>query len=169
MDLIEIGWTGKAHGLKGEIKLRIQEFYEEDLLGAKSMLIGDPAIPYFLESLRAGGSIIAKFENLDSREQVSLLSNKPIWLLASQVVATNEGEDLTPWDPIIGFTIKAEGYPELGPITGIMDMPEHHLAELTHEGKSILVPLHEDLVLSLDEKAETMTMVLPEGLLLLGG
>ncbi|MFK8165263.1 MAG: ribosome maturation factor RimM [Lewinella sp.] len=168
MDLIEIGWTGKAHGLKGEIKLRIQEFYEEDLLATKSMLIGDPAIPYFLESLRAGGAIIAKFENLDSREQVTLLSNKPVWLLASQVTAVDEGEDLTPWDPIIGFTIKAEGYPDLGPITGIMDMPEHYLAELTHEGKAILVPLHEDLVVALDEEVETMTMVLPEGLLTLG-
>lgn len=168
MDLIEIGWTGKAHGLKGEIKLRIQEFYEDDLMAAKSLLIGDPAIPYFPEYLRGGGAIIAKLENLDSREQVTLLSNKPVWLMASQVVAIDEGEDLTPWDPIIGFTIIAEGYPDLGPITGIMDMPEHHLAELTHEGKNILVPLHEDLVISLDEEAETMTMMLPEGLLSLG-
>jgi 16S rRNA processing protein RimM len=168
MDLIEIGWTGKAHGLKGEIKLRIQEFYEDDLMATKSLLIGDPAIPYFVESLRAGGAIIAKFENLDSREQVTLLSNKPVWLLASQVTAIDEGEDLTPWDPIIGYTIIAEGYPDLGPITGIMDMPEHYIGELTHEGKAILVPLHEDLVVSLDEAAETMTMVLPEGLLTLG-
>lgn len=168
MDLVEVGWTGKPHGLKGEIKLRILEFYEDDLLAATSILIGDPAVPYFTEYLRGGGAIIAKFESLDSREQVNLLSNKPVWLLASQVTEIGEPEDATPWDPIIGFTIRADGYPDLGPITGIMDLPEHYLAELQHEGKDILVPLHEDLVIGLDEEAEIMTMVLAEGLLDLG-
>lgn len=168
MDLVEVGWTGKSHGLKGEIKLRILEFYEEDLLAASSLLIGDPAVPYFIEFIRGEGAIIAKFETLDSREQVSLLSNKPVWLMASQVTAIAEAEDDTPWDPIIGFTIRAEGYPDLGPITGILDLPEHYLAEITHEGKDILIPLHEDLVIGLDEEAEIMTMSLVEGLLDLG-
>jgi len=153
MNLIEIGWTGKPHGLKGELKLRIQEFYEDDLLAAKSLLIGDPPVPYFVERLRAGGSIIAKFETLDTREHVALLSGKPVWLQTSQVTEVAREEPDTPWDVTIGFTIKAEGYPDLGPI------------ELTHEGKDILVPLHENLVLSVDEEGEVLEMVLPEGLL----
>lgn len=168
MDLIEIGWTGKPHGLKGELKLRIQEFYEDDLLAAKSVLIGDPPVPYFVEQIRAGGAIIGKFETLDSREHVALLSGKPIWLMASQVTAIEEEGPDTPWDVIIGFSVRAEGYPVLGPITGVMDMPEHYLAELTHEGKEILIPLHENLVVSVDEEGETLEMILPEGLLELG-
>ncbi len=168
MDLIEIGWTGKPHGLKGEIKLRIQEFYEDDLLAAKSLLIGDPPVPYFVERLRAGGAIIGKFETLDTREHVALLSGKPVWLQTSQVTEVAQDEPDTPWDVAIGYTIKAEGYPDLGPITGIMDMPEHYLAELTYKGKDILVPLHENLVLSVDEEGEVLEMMLPEGLLDLG-
>jgi 16S rRNA processing protein RimM len=80
MDLVEIGWTGKAHGLKGEIKLRIASHFEDDLLEAKSLLIGDPPVPYFVEYFRGGGAIIAKFENLDQREQLVLLSNQPVFL-----------------------------------------------------------------------------------------
>lgn len=168
MDLIEIGWTGKAHGLKGEIKLRVQAFYEDDLLAAKSVLIGTPPIPYFVEQLRGGGAIIGKFEGLDAREQINLLSNKPLYLMTSQVAAIEEPEPDTPWDALIGYHIKAVGYPDLGPISGILDLPEHYLAELTHNGKALLIPLHENLVETIDEDAQELVMVLPEGLLDLG-
>lgn len=165
MDLVEIGWTGKPHGLRGEIKLRVQEFYEDDLLAAQSVLIGDPAVPYFVEQIRAGGAVIAKFETLDSREAVAPLSGRPVWLLTSQVSEVEpEGQD-TPWDAVIGFSIRAEGYPELGPIDGIVDLPEHYLAELTHGGKDILIPLHENLVTDVKADDRLLIMDLPQGLL----
>ncbi len=168
MNLVEIGFTGKPHGLKGELKLRILEFYEEDLLKAQSMLIGDPAVPYFAEYLRGGGALIGKLEGLDSREAVQPLSNKPVWLLESQVTEIAGDAEATPWDPFIGWTIEAASYPVLGPITGIMDMPEHYLAELQHEGKSVLIPLHEELVVAVKEHDQVLEMDLPEGLLDLG-
>lgn len=164
MDLVEIGWTGKAHGLKGEIKLRVAEHFEDDLLEAKSLLIGDPPIPYFVEYFRGGGAIIAKFENLDQREQLNLLSNQPLFLQAHQVTAEAPTGD-TPFDHLVGYHIIAEHYPELGPISGIMDLPEHYLAELEHEGKSILIPLHENLILGEDAGARQLKMQLPQGLL----
>ena len=165
MDLIEIGWTGRPHGLKGEIKLRISDFYEDDLFAAKSLLIGDPPVPFFIEQLRAGGAVIGKFETLDSREAVALLAGKPIWLMASQVAAVEEPEDDKPWEALVGYSIRAEGYPLLGPITSIMDLPEHCLAEMKHDGRDILVPLHEDLISGVEEDAKILEMVLPEGLL----
>lgn len=164
MDLTEIGWTGKAHGLRGEIKLRILEHYEEDFLSVTSVLIGEPPIPYFLESVRGGGAIIVKFEGLDTREQVSLLSNKALYALSSQV-SEREPEPDTPFDALIGWSIEAQGYPTLGPIEGIMDLPEHYLAELKHDGKDILIPLHENLITDVKEADKVLVMDLPGGLL----
>ena len=164
-DLIEIGWVGKAHGLRGEIKLHVSEFYEEDLLGAESVHIGSPPVPYFVERIRAGGAIILKLEDLEKREQVSLLSNRPLFLMVTQVAQPEPDGADTPFDALIGWSITAEDYPTLGPISGIMDLPEHYLAELTHGGKDILVPLHEHLVLAVDEEKRMVTMQLPGGLL----
>lgn len=164
MELTEIGWTGKAHGLRGEIKLRVLEHYEEDFLMVPSVLIGDPPVPYFIESLRGGGAIIAKFEGLDSREAVSLLSNKPLYVLSSLVQAHTPEPD-TPYDEMIGWYIEAEGYPVLGPITSIVDLPEHYLAELEHAGKTVLIPLHQNLILGGRPGDKTVLMMLPEGLL----
>lgn len=164
MELIEIGWVGKAHGLKGEVKIHIQDFYEDDLFKASSVHIGEPAVPYFLESIRAGGAVILKIEDLDSREQVSLLSNRPLYLMDSQVAQRDEADE-TPFDALIGYSIQAKDYPLLGPITGIMDLPSHHLAELNHAGKDLLIPLHEDLIVGLDEASKVLEMALPAGLL----
>ena len=164
VELVEIGWMGKAHGLKGEIKARVAEFYEEDLFKADSLHIGDPAVPYFIESIRAGGAIILKLENFDDRAAVSLLSGKPLYLMQQQVRDT-EAEVGTVFDALIGYSIEAEGYPRLGPITGIMDLPEHYLAELQHDGKEVLIPLHENLILGVEEEGQILRMALPDGLI----
>ena len=167
-ELIEIGWVGRPHGLKGEIKIHVSEFYEDDLFQATSVHIGDPAVPYFLEHIRAGGSVVIKIEDLDDREAVALLSKRPLFLMDSQVSAQEEPDE-TPFDALIGFSIEAEGYPTLGPITGIMDLPSHHLAEINHDGREILIPLHENLIVGVDEAGKLLQMALPEGLLDLPG
>ena len=163
-ELIEIGWTGRAHGLNGEIKLRVSEFYEDDLLAAGSVFIGDPPVPFFPEQFRGGGALIAKFEGFDTRESITLLSNKPLFLSARNVTA-REPEEETPFHFLIGFSIEAPDYPRLGPITEIMDLPDHYLASFEHEGRELLIPLHEELIESVNETERVVRMNLPQGLL----
>lgn len=164
MNLTEIGWTGRAHGLKGEIKLRVLDHYEDDLMDQKSVLIGEPPVPFFVESLRGGGAIIAKFEGLDTREQVTLLSNKPLYALSANV-PEREPEPDTPYDALVGWFIEAEDYPRLGPIKEIVDLPQHYLAVVDQSGREIMVPLHENLITDVREKDQTLVMDLPLGLL----
>lgn len=164
MELVQIGKTGRPHGIKGEIKLYVDEGYEDDLFAAKALLIGQPALPYFIEKLRAGGSIIAKLEEMDQREDVVLLSNKPLFLTADAVTAIVVDED-HPFLGLVGYTIKAADYPLLGPIVDVMDLPEHHLAEIKYAGNTYYIPLHEDLIVARKESTKVVEMQLPDGLL----
>lgn len=164
MNLTEIGWTGRAHGLKGEIKLRVLEYYEDDLMELDTVLVGEPPVPFFVESIRGGGALIAKFEGLDTREQVSLLSNKPLFALASKIPERKPEPD-TPFDALIGWFIEAEDYPRLGPIKEIMDLPQHYLSVIEHAGKDVMFPLHENLITDVRESDKTLVMDLPTGLL----
>ena len=168
MELVEIGRTGRPHGVKGELSLHVEELYLDDLLGATAVLIGEPAIPYFVQQFRAGGKLTVTLETFATREQVSLLSGKPLWLPVDQVSAVEEAA-LTPWDHLIGYRIHAEGYPILGPIIDIVDLPDHYLAEIELDDKTVYIPLHDDLVIAVRDKVETVEMDLPEGLLELGG
>lgn len=163
MELVQIGRTGRPHGVKGELGLHVGEVYLDDLVTAKAVLIGEPAVPYFVKNLRRGGKLTVKLETFQTREQVNLLSNQPLWLPTDQVSETEE--EATPWDELLGYRIEAEGYPVLGPIEDIMDLPEHYLAELTYEGKTVYIPLHEDLVIGVREEDTILVMSLPGGLL----
>ncbi|CAH1000421.1 Ribosome maturation factor RimM [Neolewinella maritima] len=168
MELVEIGRTGRPHGIKGELGLQVEEVYLDDLLRAKAVLIGDPAIPYFVKNYREGGKLTVLLDTFTTREQVSLLSGKPLWLPQHQVTAEVD-ELVTPWDALLGYRIEAEGYPLLGPIEDIMDLPQHYLAEVPYEGKTLYIPLHENLVVAVREDDEVVVMNLPDGLLELAG
>ncbi|MCP9235092.1 ribosome maturation factor RimM [Lewinella sp. JB7] len=164
MELVQIGTTGRPHGIRGELTVYVDEGYEDDLALARAVLIGERPIPYFLERFRQGGKLTVKLETFDTREQVALLANQPLLLPADQVSEQPEEAD-TPWDEVIGYTIEAEGYPRLGPIEGIVDLPEHYLAEITHADKPVYIPLHPDLVIGVREEESVLVMDLPLGLL----
>ncbi len=164
MELVQIGTTGRPHGIRGELSLHVDEVYEDDLLLARAVLIGERPVPYFVEHFRQGGKLTVKLERFDTREQVMLLSNKPVLLPVSEVTAVAE-EAVTPWDHLMGYLIRAEGYPELGPVVGIVDLPEHYLAEITHHEKTVYIPLHEDLIREIRNEDGLLIMDLPGGLL----
>lgn len=165
MEVVEIGRAGKPHGLAGELKLRVEDAYEDDLLTAGLVLIGQPPLPYFLESARGGGALIVKLETLDSREAVAPLAGRTLFLPADRVTATAPAANATPFDAYLGYRIAAEGYPELGPIDEIVGLPEHYLAQIEHDEKTVLIPLHEDLIVTVSTEKQTLMMRLPEGLL----
>ena len=164
MELVKVGRVGRPHGLKGELKLIVEDHYEDELLAAAAVLVGEPPIPFFLEYARGGGALIVKLEGFDQREEVAMLSNKDIYLPADQLTTT-PAEVQHAFLQLVGYTIKAEGYPELGPIKEIMDLPQHYLAQLTHEGNEVLIPLHEDLIVEQRDEERLLLMQLPEGLL----
>ena len=161
---VEIGRTGRPHGVKGELKVHIEEVYQEDFERAGAVLIGTPPVPYFIQRRTGGGAPRIKLETFDSREAVSLLSNRDIFLPEDQITVEVSEED-TPWDVVLGYTIQTENYPELGPIEAIVDLPEHYLAEITHDERTVLIPLHDDLVLGVDQDNRRLQMELPDGLL----
>ncbi len=164
MNLVEIGRTGRPHGIQGELKLFVEEAYQPDLLAAKAILIGRPPIPYFVERMTGGGSLRVKLETFDRREQVVLLSNKPVYLPEEQVSVTVE-EEGTPWDEILGFSVESEHYPLLPPIEEILDLPDHYLAKLTYGDKEVLLPLHDDLLLGVDRERKVVQLRIAEGLI----
>lgn len=164
MELTQIGKVGKPHGIKGELKVYIEEHFEDDFLSAKAVFIGQPPFPYFVESIRMGGMVILKLEELGSREMAVLLSNKPILLPSDQLSAEVVEED-HPFLHLIGWMILAEGYDPLGPIIDVVDMPEHYLALLEVNGRDVFIPLHPDLILQEDPGQQELQMQLPLGLL----
>lgn len=162
---VKVGHIGKSHGLKGELKITVEDAYFDDLVDIDSLLVavGGQYVPYFVEYLR--GDSLLKLEEVDTREAAALLQHKDVYLPADRVTAIPVAPETTPYEDWIGYTIVDEEWGEVGIINGIMDLPQHYLAEVNHQGKAVYIPLHPDLIIAVDAAQKAVLMLLPEGLL----
>ena len=54
---------------------------------------------------------------------------------------------------------------EVGEITDFIDIPNNPCIEVETENGAVMIPLHEDLILSVDPENRELIMEVPEGLL----
>ncbi len=163
MDWIRIGYTGKPHGLDGEIKILLDEdYYIEDIVenGMFFILEKGQYLPYFIENIR-GGHLITKIEDMETKEDVSKIAKKPIFLKEEDLIPREIEEEET----LVGYTIHDVNLGEIGEIEHIEELPQQEMAILERNGKDILIPLNDSFILRLDEEKKTILMELPEGLL----
>ena len=127
-----IGSTKRPHGLKGELKLYVEEKYVEDLMNAEILMIdikGRPT-PFFIEDIRFGNNIIAKFEDVNTPEAAMSIANKEISLRESDLIPDDEREieiETMPYEHCIGYTIVNEGE-TIGVIDNIVEYPQQEMA-----------------------------------------
>lgn len=167
-ELVKIGRVNKAHGVKGELKVSIEDRYFDDAVEAESfiMKLGGQPLPYFIEYLRGDATLLLKLEEVDDKETATALSTLDIFMPASAISeAAEEDDDSSIFLKWIGYTILDEHLGDIGKIEDVYELPEHYLAELTIKGKATMVPLHYDLVKSVDDATKTVYMSLPEGIL----
>ncbi len=166
---ILIGSTKKPHGLKGELKLYVEERYVEDLMNAEILMIdikGRPT-PFFIEDIRFGNNIIAKFEDVNTPEAAMSIANKEMSLRESDLIPDDEREieiETMPYEHCIGYTIVNDGE-KVGIIDNIVEYPQQEMAILNYKNKEVLIPLNQHFIKKVDDKNKVIEMILPEGLL----
>jgi 16S rRNA processing protein RimM len=171
-NLIPIGFTRKPHGLKGEIKLHIEERYLEDLMKSDVVMLqikGKPT-PFFVDDIRVGNAIIGKFEDIDTPESALYIANKELFLREEDILTEDEREYEVEIDgglkylKCIGYTI-FDGEKEIGEILDILEFPQQEMAVVEFENREILIPLNVAFVKKRDDAAKTILMDLPDGIL----
>lgn len=166
--LVAIGFTKKTHGAIGEIKVVVKDEFLEDFLEAEVVFIplqGKPA-PFFVEHIREAGDLLAKFEEIDSPAAATQITSKELFLREQDLHHFTEmEEDSLFFSQLKGFDMIDSEKGRVGKIENIIELPQQELAEITFNEREILVPLHEDLIVSIDKKSKKITLRLPEGLL----
>lgn len=166
---VSIGFTKKPHGLKGEIKLHVEERYLEDLLNADIVILDlkGKQTPFFVEDVRVGNNIIAKFEDINTPEAAMGIASKELFLRESDLIPDDEREievDIPPFEHCVGYMIKNEGK-EVGTINEIAEFPQQEMAIVIYNKKEILIPLNHQFIKKVDDAKKVIEMELPEGLL----
>ena len=160
MDLKEIGYFSKTHGIKGHLIFNCEaDLYFEDVTAFFIDVSGNKA-PYFISELKESGTgFIVLLEEANEIGKAKALVGKKIFV-ESKFVAKNEDE--VDW---VGFELIDKHFGSLGKITSMSDNGAQLLISVIYKEKEIILPLVEDFIEKINKKAKKIHFNAPEGLI----
>lgn len=164
---VKVGYVQKPHGIHGELVIRFEEEYYETLEEYPPLFleIDNLLVPYFItdEGLRfkSGESVITQLEWVDSDIKAKELCGLSVFVDQSDVI---EFDDEKSPNTLIGFQLYDEDLGLIGEINDIKDFSGNLLISVDYRGKEALVPLNEDLIVSINEDLREIVLRIPEGL-----
>jgi len=167
-EFVSIGKIGKAHGIKGAMKLLAVEAYLPDLENTSAIFIEENGqkLPYFLEEVQIGNATILTLEEVGTKEAANRLRSKEVFLRESDLLPIeNRAFNSLQYEQYKGFELEDKELGTIGVIEEIIEMPQQEMAVVNYQDKEVLIPLNEDFILETLKEEKLIKVTLPEGLL----
>lgn len=165
--MIRIAQVLKSNGADGEVLLGFRGVDSDEMNLQEPVFIyfdGLP-VPFFIEKLTPRGvsKALCRLTGIHSLADAEELAGAAVYADASTLDREEEEEGLD-LDALVGWTVRrADSQQVVGTVSGYEDIPGNPC--LYVDPGAVLVPLHEDLVVDIDEDARRLTLIIPEGLL----
>ena len=174
-NLQQIAQVLKSNGTDGELVMGFREIAPEDINLKEPVFIIFDGLPvgFYIESFAKRGNTkaLVRLTDICSMEDVEEIAGKPVYIEADNLPEMSLEEDgyaaLVGWmvlTPENADDMDSDLY-EVGEITDFIDIPNNPCIEVETENGAIMIPLHEDLILSLDPEYQEIIMQIPSGLI----
>jgi 16S rRNA processing protein RimM len=160
MDLIEIGYFSKTHGIKGHLILKAEKDFDFEDVNACFIDVAGGRAPYFISELKENErGFIVLLEEVDKIEKAKLLVSKKVFIDSKFVPEQEEVDD---W---VGFELIDKSFGSLGKIIEVNDNGHQILVSISYKDKEVILPLVEDFIENIDELEKKIKFNAPEGLI----
>ena len=163
MNIEEIGYISKTHGLKGHVILRLNELVNIDE-NIKSIFLdlNGSQVPYFIEECRPNNAgYIIKLETIDVVDMSKKLIGKKAFALSDFIL--EEDESLKEF---IGYAIIDSKLGNIGNIADVDEKTDNAIIKVIHpSGVEIILPFNDDFINEIDDDLKTIEFNAPEGLI----
>jgi 16S rRNA processing protein RimM len=159
---LAVGFLRRPHGLKGEILMDVLTNFPERLRSGKTVYIGDQHEPARIASIR-GHNVekIVRISGVETPEQAAQFRNKTMFIKADSLPELPEGEYYH--HQLIGMNVLDEAGTLLGKLTTILETGANDVYVVkTPEGKELLLPAVEEVVLEISPEQNEMRVRPPE-------
>jgi 16S rRNA processing protein RimM len=163
---ILLGRITKVSGYAGAVAVKLEKIFTENIPRMESVFLeieGRP-VPFLISESEYSGAdnLKLRFEGYESAEKISEFVGCRVFL-TGELPVTKRNTDS---QALIGYSVYNHDDSEAGKISEIFSNNGQWLLEiLSPEGKSILVPFHEDLIIRIDRRKKIVVMDIPDGLL----
>ena len=163
-DVYKIGKLGKAHGIKGEVSMMVDDDIF-DRVDAEYLVLEVDGImvPFFMEEYRfkTDETALVKFEGVDTQERAKELTGTAVFF--PRELADNADDDTLSYAQLVGFTLlNAADGKAVGVVEAVDEQTINIMFELA-DGR--LIPASEELIAGIDTEKKVITMIIPEGIL----
>ena len=161
-NLRQIAQVLKSNGTDGEVAISFRDIAPEDISTEEPVFIyfdGLP-VPFFIESFtrRGAGKALVRLTGIGNLADAEEIVGKAVYIPDDPDTGENG------FSSIIGWSLYDSNHNEVGIISDFFDIPGNPCIEAGTVSGTVLIPLHEDLVISIDEENKILTMTIPEGL-----
>lgn len=159
-----IGHITRTHGTHGEVELQFTDDpFERGVAQYLVLEIDGILVPFFYSQWRYKGqhSALFIFEDISDESHAKQLVGRTVYYPFSSIPRTETDEALSSIRALTGFTITG-----IGQITNVDDSSQNILLTVIRKnGEELLIPYHDDFLISYDLYNRTIDLQLPEGLL----
>lgn len=165
---VTIGKIRKPVGTQGFMKIEIYEDFKETFVKAPHIFVkvkGD-LIPYFIEDIEdTGETFHCKLEEVDFPEDASKLNLCEIYMKEENILSDAHKRKIEKFSLSGYHIINAETNISIGIIQDVHQYP-HQLMAVTETEKGVkLIPLSDENIIEINNKDQTVTLNIPDGLL----
>lgn len=162
-----LGKLLKPVGIQGRMLLflDVDDPFSYKNLDAAFVYIGGNLVPFIIDDIRIRKDKQAevKLQDIDDAEQCEILTGAPVYLPLS--VLPQLSEDQFYYHEITGFKVIDKTHGEIGTVENVLDYPLQALLQVMKGRKEILIPVADEIILSVDRNKRTLHIQAPEGLI----
>ena len=161
-ELIHIGTIRRPHGKSGELQCQMDNAYWDEADADFLILLLDGIfVPFRVEDWRGKGadSLIFRLKGVDTEVKALRLVNAEAYMLRRDLA--EETEEMMTWQDLTGYEVLNSEHVVQGKVAAVDESTINTLLEL-EDGR--LLPVHEDLIIEIEEPQKRIILDLPEGL-----
>ena len=166
-NMVPIGKIQGPHGIKGQLRVVPFAGDASSIPQLKSVTVKAPSgamETFSVASAKAHGKrVILTLKPFDNINQVLHLVGREIY--ADRAELPELPSDEFYWSDLLGLQVETEEREALGELVDIIETGSNDVYVVKKDGRELLIPALEDVVLAIDLDAGRMTVSLPAGLL----
>lgn len=166
-DFVAIGIIEKAHGIKGDVKVKPVTDNPPRFKSLSTVNVEPPAGEMkeleVSKVLVRGNVVYLNFKGIDTRDKAQALRGAFINVKKEDVLPLEEGRFYH--FEILGFEVKTTSGEFLGKVEEVMDLPANAVLVVKNQNREYLIPVIQDVVKKMDMENGEIVIKTMEGLL----
>lgn len=164
--MLQIGKVLKSNGVDGGLLVSFRAVDPDEINIEEPVFIyfdGLP-VPFFIQSFTRKGmdKAIVHLNDINNLEDAEEVVGQGVFM--DESLFEDEEEELD-YSDLVGWMLLGADGAAIGPVTDFIDIPSNPCIEIAVAGGAAIIPLHEDLIVSVDESRRELKMTIPDGLL----